>query len=77
MVQITHIPTGIVARCDCKRSQYENQLAAMKLLRSRLYMHNKLQIKEEEMVLVEYDLPDDEPCPNELGVYKTLLLEGK
>lgn len=42
-IRITHIPTGVVVQCQSERSQHNNRITAMNMLKAKL-----VQLKEEE-----------------------------
>jgi len=47
-VRITHLPTNIVVQCQNERSQYNNKMTAIKILRARLFTYYQ-QEKEKDL----------------------------
>jgi len=47
-VRIIHLPTGIVVSCQSERSQYHNKMAALRILKAKLYQ-KKMEEKAQEI----------------------------
>jgi len=66
-VRLTHLPTGIVVQCQQEKSQHRNKDMAMKVLKSRLYQHEKQ--KQDQKMQQIHDGKTDIAWGNQIRSY--------
>jgi len=66
-IRITHFPTGIVVSCQNERSQHKNKALAMKVLKAKLYEHERQ--KHDEKMQAFHSTKKDIEWGNQIRSY--------